>query len=472
MNKIILLSLCIFVFVSLAFSQEAKTEPVSAKMIKSIKQNLPDWTISQNPKLANEGMRNNPTFEFKLEDKLKRKVNVTVSVVDEKEKESYFELYFRRSIMPRDSNTIENFVDKGFMIGTGNDVNARFSKNNLMVDVDLRFISERKNFKIPAYELFAPSEEKQKLLKIVEVLAKSIESEVILRDCQNTFFKYASTPGENSADKLFSASAIGDTAELTEILKQNANANARLTKNTDFASLSYRESNTALHFAAKQGCVETVKALVSANADINAVNSRGETPLMLAAYHSNVEAARFLISANADIQAESFGRNAAFLTLWATHHISVHDGRYAGRIQKITEATRTILKELSAKGLDLKKKDSRDGNTLLTEILSNSGGDFTFETAQFLLASGVDPNEANNNGETPLLINASRLGTNGIEIMNLLISQGADVNKRDKNGQTALTVLMKKQIEYKSDANYFETANKAIQLLKNSGAKE
>ncbi len=313
MNKIILFFVCIFCICVSGFSQEAKNQPVSAKMIESIKQNLPDWTISQNPKLANEGIRNNPAFEFKLEDKFKRRVSINVRVVDEKEKESSFELYFRRSIMPRDSNTIENFVDKGFMVGTGDDVEARFSKANLIIDVDLRFVSKRKNFKIPAYKLFAPSEEKQKLLKIVEVLAKSIESEVILRDCQNTFFKYASTPGENPADKLFSASAIGDAVELTEILKQNANVNARLTKNTDFASLSDRESNTALHFAAKQGCVETVKALVSANADVNVVNSRGETPLMLAAYHSNVEAARFLISANADIQAESFGRNAAFL---------------------------------------------------------------------------------------------------------------------------------------------------------------
>ena len=141
-------------------------------------------------------------------------------------------------------------------------------------------------------------------------------------------------------------------------------------------------------------------------------------------------------------------------------------------MRKMSEATRTILKELSAKGLDLKRKDSRDGNTLLTELLSNSYGTFAFETAQLLLELGVDTNEANNIGETPLLVKANGFGTDGVKIMKLLISQGADVNKRNKNNQTVLGVLLKKEIDYKNDVNYSKFISEAIEFLKHSGAKE
>ncbi len=473
MSKIILLSVFVFCISVSVFSQPAKNQSVSDKMVKAIEQNLPEWTIFQKPKLANEGIRNNPAFEIKIKDNKNRNASIEVRLVkDAKTIESLFENYFfGRQIMPPDSNKIDNFVDKGFLVGTGRSIDVRFSKANLMVDIDSNFPAKL-NKKIPYYYLYAPKEEKEKILKIVEILAKSIESEANLHDCQNTFFKYPSVPGESLGDKLLSASAGGDADEVTEILKQNVNPNYRLTKNTDFASVFGSKGDTALHFAAKQGCVETAKALVSAKADVNAVNERGETPLMFAANHSNLEAARFLISANADIQAESFGRNAAFFAVQATGNILVGDGRLDGRIKTMSETARTILKELSAKGLDLKKKDSRVGNTLLTELLSDSYGDFAFEISQLLLESGVNPSEANNNAETPLLIIINRLQTDSIKTIKLLVSQGADVNKRNKNNQTALSILFKKQIDYKEDGKHFKIISEAIELLKASGAKE
>jgi ankyrin repeat protein len=472
MSKIILLSVFVICLSVSIFSQEAKNQTVSDKMVKAIEQNLPDWTVIQKPKLSNEGIRNNPKFEIKIEDNKNRKARIEVYLIEDvKIKDFYFKNYFRRSIMPPDSNKIDKFVDEGFLVGTGRSIDVIFSKANLVVRIDFT-LPTKLSKKTPDYYLFAPKEEKDKILKIVEILAKSIESAANLQDCQNTFFKYPSMPNENFEDKLLSASASGDADEVGKILKQPVNPNYRLTKNTNFAHISNSLGNTALHFAAKQGCIETAKTLVAAKADMNAANERGETPLMLAANHSNSEVALFLISSNADVQAESFGRNAAFFSVRATQNILVGDGYLDGRIQKMSEAARTTLKELSAKGLDLKKKDSRDGNTLLTELLSNSDGDFAFETAQLLLELGVDTNEANNTGETPLLVKANRFGTDGVKIMKLLISQGADVNKRNKNNQTVLSVLLKKQIDYKNDVNYSKIINEAIELLKYSGAKE
>ncbi len=471
MNKIIFIIFCIFSICVPGFSQELKTQPVSAKTVEAIKQNLPDWTISQNPKLYAPGMTIEPTFEFKLQDKAGRKVSIRFRLVDDEQvKESYFDHYFTRPIMPSDSSRIEGFVDKGFMVGTGNRVDGLFSKANLMVEIDLSFPIKAGRNITPYYYFPAPKEEKDRILKIIEVLAKSIESAATIRYCQNTFFKYPSIPGESLEENLLSASAVGNVAELTDILRRNADLNYRLTKNTDFASTSNGAGNTALHFAAQQGCVETVKALVSAKADLNSINKRGETPLMLAAYHSNLEAAHFLISANANVQTESFGRNAAFFAINATQNINA-SYRSDIRKQKTPQITpyvssvREILKELSAKGLDLKKKDSFNGNTLLNELLSNSGGDFAFEISRLLLESGVDPNEANNSGDTPLLQIANRLGTDSVRTMQLLISQGADATKNNKNDETALGILLKKQVEYKNDKNYSKVINEAIELL-------
>ena len=52
--------------------------------------------------------------------------------------------------------------------------------------------------------------------------------------------------------------------------------------------------STPLHFAAQEGCTETLEALIAAGADVNARNEDGNTPLHLAALNGRTEIVEIL----------------------------------------------------------------------------------------------------------------------------------------------------------------------------------
>ena len=51
---------------------------------------------------------------------------------------------------------------------------------------------------------------------------------------------------------------------------------------------------TALHFVAKNGSVEDVKALIENGANINAKNAYNKTPVVIAAENKNLDVVKFL----------------------------------------------------------------------------------------------------------------------------------------------------------------------------------
>ena len=57
-----------------------------------------------------------------------------------------------------------------------------------------------------------------------------------------------------------------------------------------------RDGETALHIAVRSGCLDCVKALVEAGADVNAKTKDGKTPLHLAKFKGQREVADYLMS--------------------------------------------------------------------------------------------------------------------------------------------------------------------------------
>lgn len=80
-----------------------------------------------------------------------------------------------------------------------------------------------------------------------------------------------------------------DTQYLLYLLRNRANPN-----------LADSEGNTAMHIAAQIGYHDGIRWLDVVEADVNATNSRGETPLILAVQQRNEDVVRQLIEAGAD----------------------------------------------------------------------------------------------------------------------------------------------------------------------------
>ena len=63
----------------------------------------------------------------------------------------------------------------------------------------------------------------------------------------------------------------------------------------------------------KTATVEDVKAEIAKDADVNARDVEGTTPLMFAACHSNLEVTKLLIEHNADINAQDDHNQTALM---------------------------------------------------------------------------------------------------------------------------------------------------------------
>ncbi|KAH8797776.1 ankyrin repeat-containing domain protein [Flagelloscypha sp. PMI_526] len=77
---------------------------------------------------------------------------------------------------------------------------------------------------------------------------------------------------------------------------------------------------TPLHYAAKSGCTDIVKALVNAKADLNVASSEGQTPLHYAARSGSIDAMTILLNANVEL-------NVANTEGWTPLHYAAHYGR-------------------------------------------------------------------------------------------------------------------------------------------------
>jgi ankyrin repeat protein len=242
---------------------------------------------------------------------------------------------------------------------------------------------------------------------------------------------------------------------------------------------------TALIFAAREGDIESARALLDAKADVNQTTEYGWTPLLTAVNNRNYRLAQLLVERGADVN--KFNKGGWTPLYLATDNRNIEGGDYPvpkgdlDHLELITlllekganpnlkvrdnTLTRTIFtmqwffedgatpfiraaqsSDTELMALLLKyKADPQAVTTNRDNALTASAGigwvegvtyersqKSNFEAMKMLLDLGLDPNHANNEGRTALMGAAMKGRT---DVIQLLVDRGAKIDTRDKGSR-------------------------------------
>ena len=233
---------------------------------------------------------------------------------------------------------------------------------------------------------------------------------------------------------------------------------------------------TALHFAVREGDLDTVKVLVEAGADVNQVSEFGWTPLLTATQNRYYQIGKFLLEngANPNIANEG-GWNPLYI---ATDNRNIEGGDYPTRKPDMPHLDFISLLLENGANPDLRMASSTETRTIFTHQWLREEGATPFlraaqssdlELMKLLLQYGADPNINTSVGVTPLMVAAGIAWVEGVtfewseqanrETIEMLIDLGNDVNAQDReDGRTALMGAAHKGRNY------------AVQMLVDAGA--
>jgi ankyrin repeat protein len=230
---------------------------------------------------------------------------------------------------------------------------------------------------------------------------------------------------------------------------------------------------TPLLYAARQGCLECVKTLVAAKADVDMADPEGVTPLIVAIFNFHFDVGAHLLKSGANPNKwDWWGRTP----LWCA--VDLNTIPHGGRPDRISLDETTSLKMIELL-LDAGANPNaqlklfppyralgpdRGADQMLTMgatplLRAAKAGDVP--AVKLLLAHGANPNLPNIHGTTPVMaaagLSSNEIDTRGrfktqpdaVETINLLVKAGADVNARETrtcapnataciSGQTAL----------------------------------
>lgn len=211
------------------------------------------------------------------------------------------------------------------------------------------------------------------------------------------------------------------------------------------------DGETPLMIAAAAYRAATVKALLAHEADANAVDTTGNTPLLRAAasrqsWREEIDPlVPLLLAAGADVNRRNARGETALMWMAA-------EGNPA-------------FPQVLAKSTDVDARDA-DRNTALLWAARRFVRDQQVQCGTLLLERGADVNAANRRGETALILAATQHETGGIR---LLLARKADVNRPTVEGRTALMQAIDGPEDFDNDKGIIYSPAIA-RLLIDSGA--
>src|ERR1700733_13879155 len=214
------------------------------------------------------------------------------------------------------------------------------------------------------------------------------------------------------------AAANGDLELVRALVKAGANV-----------KLANQFGTSAITEAAIIGSAPIIDALLKAGADPNFKTPNAETPLMAAARTGNIDAAKALLDAGADINArETWGGQSALM--WAAAQSQADMGKFlASRGPnlndhgKVNQWERKVIQEP-------RPKDMNKGGFTPLHYAAREG---CAACVQNLLAAGADPDSEDPDRETPLLLALENMH---FDTAAVLVKGGADLDKWDLFGRS------------------------------------
>lgn len=311
--------------------------------------------------------------------------------------------------------------------------------------------------------------------------------------------------------------AGADLHARSEVWRQLENTAGNTNPSGDFEMA--HGGSTALLLAARQGHVDTARALLDAGANVNDIDASGASALVIAAHSDHRELSLFLLSRGADPDLGGAGyaalhaavlRNnpelvSALLAKGANANALVTRGSPLRRLSAdfsirhqmigvnalwmaarlghldIVQALRehevsatvvpsdgtTALKAAMGYVTGLtENREGRYGAPVLDHVVEEQ---LTLAIARILVEAGVNVNAVNTAGETALFDAARRRFDSVVEF---LASRGADLNVRNKRSSaTALKVLLTETPEAPPDSPMLNRQS-TVELLRKLGASE